>query len=88
MNKKILIMGVTGKVGYEVVKSLCAHKAKVKAVVHQPQHSSMLSKLGVEFVSLNLAEFETIQQASMLEISAKSQLNFYWKIVLDVVLLF
>jgi uncharacterized protein YbjT (DUF2867 family) len=63
MTKKILIMGATGKVGYEVVKYLCSQKIKVKAAVHQPKNAALLTRLGAETISLDLEKTETIAQA-------------------------
>lgn len=62
MTKKILIMGATGKVGYEVVKCLCAQKIKVKAVVHHPKNSALLTELGAETVSLDLEKSKNLSQ--------------------------
>ena len=63
MTKKILIMGATGKVGYEVVKYLRSQKIKVKAVVHQHKNAALLAELGAETISLDLEKTETIAQA-------------------------
>ena len=63
MTKKILIMGASGKVGYEVVKYLCSQKIKVKAAVHQPKNAALFTKTGAEIVSLDLEKPETIMQA-------------------------
>ena len=63
MTKKILIMGATGKVGYEVVKYLRSQKIKVKAAVHQPKNAALFTKLGAETIFLDLEKPETIAQA-------------------------
>lgn len=63
MTKKILIMGATGKAGYEVVKYLHTQKIKVKAAVHQSKNIASLTKLGAETVSLDLEKPETIAHA-------------------------
>lgn len=62
MTKKILIMGATGKVGYEVVKCLCAQKIKVKAVVHQPKNAEHLTELGAETICLDLEKPKNLPQ--------------------------
>ncbi len=63
MTKKILIIGATGKVGYEVVKYLRSQKIKVKAAVHQPKNAVLFTKLGAETIFLDLEKPETIAQA-------------------------
>ena len=63
MSNKILVMGATGKVGYEVVRCLSTWNTKIKAAVHQPKNASVLAELGAEIVSLDLEKSATIQQA-------------------------
>ena len=63
MVSQILVIGATGKVGYEVVKCLSTQKVPVRAAVHRPQNAFMLTDLGVEIVPLNIDQPETIKEA-------------------------
>lgn len=63
MTNSILVMGATGKVGYELVKCLSDQKAKVKAAVHQPQNAAMLANLGIEIVLLDIDNPLSIKNA-------------------------
>src|SRR5262249_17205227 len=56
-------LGATGKVGYEVVKSLSKQHAKVKAAIHQPKNAPLLADLGAEVTLLDMHQPETLKNA-------------------------
>ena len=63
MRNKILVMGATGKVGYEVIKYLSKYNVDVKAAIHTPQSASKLSNIKAETVLFDINNTETLKEA-------------------------
>jgi NAD(P)H dehydrogenase (quinone) len=64
MTKKYLVTGPTGSTGSKTVNFLLAAGAEVRAYVHrQDDRSAALSALGVEVVTGDLLDFETVRSA-------------------------